>query len=271
MKSVSATALWAAALRAGESQRDDALFVDDLAGELAGEQGLALRTRYERPGVADSLAIRTRFLDGAIARHSSFRQVVFLAAGLDTRSVRTSWEPGTTLFEVDHADLMEWKEERLAKLDVKHGCDRRVVGADLTENWQDALRAAGWDPAVPTLWVAEGLLYYLPEDAVHALVKAVADIAPAGSVFAGDVVSHQFLISEHDFPKNGLPLLAEDGSPWQFGTDEPESVLSGGGWEPTEVRSVGDEDASFGRWPVPPIPREIPGVPRFFLFVATKA
>lgn len=271
MKSVSATALWAAALRAGESQRDDALFVDDLAEELAGDKGFALRARYERPGVADSLAIRTRYMDETIAKHSGFRQVVLLAAGLDTRSVRTTWPAGTTLFEVDHPDLLEWKEERLAELGVAHDCERRTVGADLTENWQDALRAAGWDAAEPTLWVAEGLLYYLPEDAVHALVKAVAEIAPAGSVFAGDIVSHQFLISEHDFPQNGLPLLAEDGSPWQFGTDEPEGLLSGGGWEPTEVKSVGDEGASFGRWPVPPIPRHIPGVPRFFLFTVTKA
>ncbi|GCE01088.1 SAM-dependent methyltransferase [Embleya hyalina] len=270
MKSVSATALWTAAVRAGESQREDALFVDELAEELAGEEGHALRARYERPGAANSLAIRTRYLDEVIAEHSGFRQVVFLAAGLDTRSVRTSWPAGTTLFEVDHADLLEWKEQRLAELDAKHGCDRRTVGVDLTEDWQRALLAAGWDPSVPTLWVAEGLLYYLPETAANDLVRAIADIAPIGSVFTGDIVSHQFLISEHDFPQHCLPLLAEDGSPWQFGSDQPESLLSAGGWEPTVIKCVGDEGASFGRWNGPPIPRHVPGIPRFFLFTATK-
>jgi methyltransferase (TIGR00027 family) len=270
VESVSGTALWAAALRAHESEREDALFVDDLAGEIAGEQGFALRERYWHPRIADSVAIRHRYLDEAIARHPELRQVVLLAAGLDARSVRLEWPAGTTLFEVDHADLMAWKEQRYAELGVRHRVDRRTVGVDLTEDWPGGLQAAGWDPAEPTLWVAEGLMFYLPEAAAHAFVKSVGEASAIGSVFAGDIVSYQFLISETEIPQFILPLLAEDDTPWQFGTDEPEDLLSGGGWEPTEVKCVGDDGVSFGRWPVGPIPRHIPGVPRSFVFVATK-
>lgn len=37
---------------------------------------------------------------------------------------------------------------------------------DLREDRPRALAAAGHDPAVPTAWIAEGLLIYLPDDPV---------------------------------------------------------------------------------------------------------
>lgn len=271
MRSVSETALWTAALRAHESQLPDALFVDHLAAGLAGERGFALRARYDNPGVSESIAVRTRYMDEVITKHPEFRQVVLLAAGLDTRSARMPWPDGTTLFEVDHADLIEWKEERLVGLGARHRCDRRTVGIDLTLDWPAALVEAGWDPEVPTLWIAEGLLYYLPEADARAFVKLAGSIVPAGSTLTGDIVSHQFLICEFDFTQRGLKTLREDGSPWLFGTDEPEEFLTGGGWDPTEVKCVGDDGAHFGRWISGPIPRDVLGIPRTFLFTATKS
>ncbi|MFF0559596.1 class I SAM-dependent methyltransferase [Streptomyces sp. NPDC004266] len=42
----------------------------------------------------------------------------------------------------------------------------RAVAGDLREDWAAAPATAGHDPAVPTPWIAEGLLILLPEDAV---------------------------------------------------------------------------------------------------------
>ncbi|MFF5211174.1 class I SAM-dependent methyltransferase [Streptosporangium sp. NPDC000396] len=269
MHAVSATARWTAAARAKESRRDDAIFTDDLAEELAGQEGTALFERYDNPGVGEFIAVRTRYLDDVISRSSGFRQVVLLAAGLDTRSVRLPWRPGTVLHEVDQADLLDWKDKKLAELGARHGCDRRPVGADLTGAWPEALRAADWDPAEPTLWVAEGLLFYMPETDARLLVKRVAELSAPGSVLAGDLLSHQSMISE--FSREGLRKLTEDGCPWLFGTDEPEEFLAECGWRVTELKTPGEEGASYGRWPWdPPLPRDVMGFPRNFLFIAAK-
>ncbi|NUW30930.1 SAM-dependent methyltransferase [Nonomuraea sp. SMC257] len=268
MHSVAATARWTAAARAKESRREDAIFTDPYAERLAGREGATLFARYDNPGVGEFIAIRTRYLDDLI-RRGGFGQVVLLAAGMDTRSVRLPWPPGTVLYEVDQPDLLEEKDKRLADLGARHACDRRAVGADLTGDWPAALRAAGWDPSAPTLWVAEGLLFYLPEPAARLLLERVAQAAAPGSVLAGDLLSHQSMISE--FSKEGLRRLTEDGCPWLFGTDEPEEFLSGCGWRVTELRMPGEEGASYGRWPWnPPLPREARGFPQNFLFVAAR-
>ncbi|KAB2366753.1 class I SAM-dependent methyltransferase [Actinomadura montaniterrae] len=265
MEGVSATARWTAAARAVESRRPDALFTDDLAEALAGPEGFARWERYDNPGTTEFLAIRTRWLDEVIAR-SAHTQVVLVAAGLDTRSARLAWPAGTVLYELDQADLMEGKEKRLAELDVRHRCDRRGIGTDLTGPWDAPLRAAGWTPSVPTLWIVEGLLFYLAEDAARALLARLAALSAPGSVLAGDLLSHQSMISE--FTRDGLARLRADGCPWLWGSDRPEDVLAACGWTPGEVRLPGEEGASFGRWPWPPLARDTKGLPMNYLFTA---
>lgn len=266
MEGVSATARWTAAARAVETRRADALFTDDLAEALAGPEGFARWERYDNPGTTEFLAIRTRWLDEVIAR-SAPAQVVLVAAGLDTRSVRLHWPPTTVLYELDQAGLMEWKEKKLAELDAGHRCDRRAIGTDLTGPWDADLRAAGWNSSAPTLWVAEGLLYYLPERDARTLLGRLASLAAPGSALAGDLISHQSMISE--FTREGLTRLRADGCPWLWGTDRPEEFLSSCGWTPGEVRLPGEDGASYGRWPWPPLPRDTLGFPMNYLFTAT--
>lgn len=47
-----------------------------------------------------------------------------------------------------------------------------AVVADLNQaDWPTKLQAAGWDPSIPTVWVAEGLTYYLEEASLKALIQ----------------------------------------------------------------------------------------------------
>lgn len=162
MEAVSHTAQWTAAARALESDREDSLFSDRFARELAGDVGFELLERYAGAGTVPFLAIRTRFLDEAITTAISergIRQVVFVAAGMDTRYLRLTWPEGTTLFELDRPALFEAKAE-LLPADPASGCHRRTVGVDLAGDWEESARAAGLDPRLPTLWMAEGLFFY---------------------------------------------------------------------------------------------------------------
>ncbi len=51
-------------------------------------------------------------------------------------------------------------------------CSICLCAADLSvADWTVKLRASGWQENLPTVWVAEGLLYYVEATAVTALLK----------------------------------------------------------------------------------------------------
>src|SRR5690349_15375972 len=74
-------------------------------------------------------------------------------AGLDTRAYRLALPPETTVYEIDHRALLAAKESVLRATGARRACARTAVGVDLRSDWSAALRAAGFDPAVPTTWL----------------------------------------------------------------------------------------------------------------------
>src|SRR5262249_6829061 len=93
----------------------------------------------------------------ADAWRGGIRQVVILASGLDCRAYRLDWPPAMTIYELDQPNVIEWKTSTLADLGHKSTARHRCLGIDLRQDWPIALRAAGFDPATPTAWIAEGL------------------------------------------------------------------------------------------------------------------
>ncbi|MBA0053177.1 SAM-dependent methyltransferase [Streptomyces sp. AJS327] len=269
MEAVSRTAQWTAAARALESERDDRLFNDPYARTVAEGIGFELLHRYAGAGTVPFLAIRTTYLDRAIERavaEHGLRQVVFLAAGMDTRYHRLEWPTGVTVYELDRPALLEAKEQLLAETPPPAGRSRRPVPVDLTGDWTTPLKEAGLRPEEPVLWIAEGLLFFLTEDAVRGLLSTLSAHSAPGSVFLGDTISRAAL--DNPLSRPFLNALSEDGNPWRFGTDEPERLLEECGWSCRELKQPGEEGASWGRWPYPVPPRETPHVPRSFLFTA---
>jgi len=88
IRHISDTARWAAIYRAGESEREDALFRDPFARRLAGERGeqIAKATPFHEKH-SWSWVTRTYLLDSIISEQvaQGADMVVNLAAGLDTR------------------------------------------------------------------------------------------------------------------------------------------------------------------------------------------
>ncbi len=109
------------------------------------------------------------------------RQVAILAAGLDSRAYRLSWPGGTTIFELDQPEVLEFKREVLSGQGAQPHAERREIAVDLREDWPQALRDSGFDPAEPSAWIAEGLLIYLPADAQHQLYTGIDALASPGS------------------------------------------------------------------------------------------
>lgn len=271
MEPVSRTAQWTAAARALESEREDRIFDDPLARAVAGDTGFTLLERYRGSAVAPFVLVRTRYMDEAITRtveDRGIRQVVSVAAGMDMRAVRLPWPDGVTLYELDRPALLDTKAALLAEhgVSTEAGPVRTAVPVDLAGEWQDDLRAAGFDPRQRTLWVAEGLFFFLPEEVVRGLLGTLRDLSAPGSVLIGDMTSRSTLTNP--LAKGFMKILAEDGNPWLFGTDEPEEFLPACGWVVQDLKQPGEEGADFGRWPHPVPPRSLSGAPRSFLFTA---
>ncbi len=268
---VSSTAEWIAHARAAETVRADRLFADPLAvtfTELSNAPLLAEFRDAPTPRF-DVLAVRTRFFDDYLAAATgpgALRQVVLLAAGLDSRAYRLDWPAGTRVFELDLPELFEAKEDLLRKADLSApSCERLIVSADLTQDWPAKLRAAGFDPGTPTVWLVEGLLYYLTEEQADAVVRELSALSTPGSVLALEQVNTDTYRAP--WMQEWLAQMRAEGRAWQSGVAEPEQWLAGYRWEATVVEPS-DLDIAVGRR-VPRTPaREVPGVARTWLITA---
>jgi methyltransferase (TIGR00027 family) len=102
--------------------------------------------------------IRTRFFDDYLldATAHGIRQVVLLAAGLDTRAYRLRWPPDVDVYELDLPEVMGFKGEVLTERRAASRCERTVVPIDLRKDWTVPLSKAGFSSSEPTAWLAEG-------------------------------------------------------------------------------------------------------------------
>jgi methyltransferase (TIGR00027 family) len=267
---VASTGLLVAAMRAAESERDDPLFTDPHAATLAGPEGRRLLADYTAatgPGPA-IIEVRTRFWDEALQHAADLgaRQFVILAAGMDARAYRLVWPPDAVVFEVDQPAVIAAKNEKLA--DARARCERRSVGVDLTGDWSPALREAGHAVDAPTVWLIEGLLQYLESSAVAALYAAVTAMSARESILLCDIVSRALL--DTDALVAVRQYMSALGAPWIYGTDDPAAPLTRLGWS-VQVTDAGEPGYAWGRWPQPPAPLDVPGVPRGFFVHATKS
>jgi methyltransferase (TIGR00027 family) len=205
-ESVGATALGVAAARAVETARDDALIRDEFAYLLvsaAGPQWAQMASsdpawleddedgRRLHEMSRDYQAVRTHYFDDFFhaAMRAGIRQVVILAAGLDSRAYRLQWPTGTTVFEIDQPKVLAYKTSTLDAHGAQPKARRVPVAADLRDDWPPVLAGAGFDPAQPTAWLAEGLLPYLPPEAQDRLFELVTAHSAAGSRIAVEAFS----------------------------------------------------------------------------------
>lgn len=200
--SVGATATLVAAGRAVASAGPDPLINDPYADPLVRAVGLEFFIKLldgeidlsqfpdssaERAqAMIDGMAVRTKFFDDccAAATAAGVAQVVILASGLDARAYRLAWPPGTVVYELDQPQVIEFKTRTLRDIGAEPTATHRPVPIDLRDDWPNALREAGFSPAQPTAWLAEGLLIYLPPEAQDRLFDQITELSAPGSTIA---------------------------------------------------------------------------------------
>jgi len=245
------TALGVARIRAGESKRPDRLFDDPYAATFvaAMPDAYAADARTRSAGsvgtrIALQVVVRTKFYDDYLlaAAADGIRQIVLLAAGLDTRAFRLPWPDGTHVYELDLPETTSFKDDVLTSANAHPRCRRHVVVADLTADWPSALTDAGFDARQPTAWLVEGLLVYLTHDDAARMLETVAALSAAGSRLSCELGRTAMQLAAQS---------AEDGASeatklWQGGIPEITAWLDERGWS-TEQHNLGTLAAGYGR------------------------
>ena len=265
--SVGLTALGVAGGRAIESKRSDALVVDPYAEALVSsvDAGVPMPTRLPHPGYEDDeqfeqmwsrtathMGLRSRFFDEFFARgwREGVTQAVILASGLDARPWRLDWPQECTVFEIDQPQVLDFKDQVVAREDAKPSCAHRTVAIDLREDWPAALQEAGFDRSRPTAWLAEGLLMYLPEEAEAQLLSAVHQLSAPGSRIALEHArSLQEQVNSNDWHERMTKQFGIDIAELFYdnaGRPDPDERLAEMGWQ-ADVTTGEDLAAAHGR------------------------
>ena len=296
--SVGVTATMVAAARAMATRTDKPLINDPFAEPLVRAVGVDLLTRLASgeldptelndvhdgatgsagamSRMADNMAVRTKFFDEFFtgpsgATGAGIKQAVILASGLDARAYRLAWPAGTVVYEIDQPQVIEFKSRTMAELGVTPTAYRRTVAVDLRDDWPAALRAAGFDPAQPAAWSAEGLLGYLPPEAQDRLLDTITELSAPGSriatesarnLQAGDEekmkermrsVTERWREHGFDLDMTGLvylgerneavPYLSERG--WQLTSSSVADLFAANGLPPFDAESAGMGDMCY--------------------------
>lgn len=263
------TARWTAGVRARESMREDRLFNDPWAAALAGQEG-AEWVEHRSGDNGLSITLRTRFFDDFLQRvtdQHALRQVVLLAAGLDTRAFRLNWPNQTRLFELDQPHVLRYKEQILTAASAQPTCERKTIEVDLTGPWQETLLKNGFDAQQPAAWLLEGFLFYLPFESITHILDEVTHLAAPASWIGFDIINSTMLTSP--WTRQWVETLANSGTPWIGTMDDPEAFLAMRGWQAT-LFQLGEAEANYGRWPYPAMPHTIANMPRNWFVIAQK-
>ncbi|MET9053143.1 class I SAM-dependent methyltransferase [Streptomyces bacillaris] len=266
---VGVTALLVAAARAIETHRPDSLAQDVFAEHFVlaapASKGWPVRPAEVTDGDANPLwgrfaryfGLRTRVLDDFLlgsAHTGGVRQVVLVGAGLDSRAYRLEWPSGCVVFEIDREEVLSFKHQVLDGVSAVPKAARVPVPMDLRDDWAGALPGAGFDPTAPSVWLIEGLLFYLPPAAETYLVDTVDRLTAGGSALAFEAKLERDLLAYRDSAlytatreQIGIDLLGLfDLSP------RPDSAgrLADRGWS-TAVHTPFDFTRLHGRGPLP--------------------
>jgi len=229
--------------RYGESilPEDTRIFYDPLAvhfldpGMVAWARDHPAETRamveeVERstPGWSNSIRARVRYFDDLAERaaRDGVRQMVVLGAGYDTRAYRISAVKDVVrVFEVDRPPILERKTEVITR--VLGAVPDHVTAVPLDLEHEDLwkrLTRAGFSADLSTLFVLEGLLMYLPREAVERLLDGIARHAPEGSSLLFDCVPQSLADGtlEQEGARNILAYTVERGEPILSGFAEGE-------------------------------------------------
>ena len=180
---------------------------------------------YERmaPGTIAFIIGRERYIDDYLKACLSegVDQIVILGAGFDTRAFRIPGIAQTRVFEIDQPATQAVKQERLQKVIDPPPAHITFIPADLnTQQLGEVLRNSGYDEQGKTLFIWQGVIYFLKPEGVDSTLAFIADHSGPDSAVIFDYIYNETL---HDTTQGYGKALARagkmSGEPYVFGID----------------------------------------------------
>lgn len=214
------------------------------------EKTKAMREHYERlfPGIGNSIRARVRYFDDFVKASidKGMEQLVILGAGYDTRAYRIEGLKGNEnmkIFEVDHPATQSVKVEKIREIFGSLPGNVTYVPLDFdAEGLGQKLLEMGYDRSKKTLFIMEGLVMYIPPEAVDETLTFIAKNSGRSSAVLFDYFSDSVIEGTCEAGKNMRDYARKAGEPIQFGIKEgmAESLLARHGFSRAE--NVTSED-----------------------------
>jgi methyltransferase (TIGR00027 family) len=178
------------------------------------------------PGVQNSIITRVRYFDDGVKKaiEDGFGQLVILGAGYDTRAYRIErMKEKVMVFEVDHPDTQGRKIARITE--IFGTLPDHVVYVSIDFEKQDLaqqLKKSGYSPLKKTLFIMEGLVCYINENAVKATLSCIVNNSGKGSCVLFDYFPESLVDGTclQEVGKKMRSRAIEYGEPFRFGIRE---------------------------------------------------
>ena len=167
--------------------------------------------------IAPTPLARGRFCEDSLktAVRTGVEQYVILGAGMDTFAFRNlEFLKKYKVFEVDHPLTQEDKKERINRAGLEIPNNLYFVPVDFsTDNLNDKLLNAGFDPKKKTFFSWLGVSYYLSLEQIEAMLDSLAELSAEGSSLVFDYADEGLFTSDVKRVQNMIAMAAAGGEP----------------------------------------------------------
>lgn len=204
------------------------------------------------PGVTGFLVARERYIDDVLQGFldEGLQQLVILGAGYDSRPYRFSLPGRVKTFEVDHPLTQADKLKKVQQVFGKIPEHVTYVPVDFdTQTLSERLNASGYDPALVSLFIWQGVTMYLTPAGVDATLDFIANNTAPGSAVVFDYLYQAVLegIQKHIEVSNmrRYRFLTGEGLTFGIPADAVDAFLHNRGFRQVKDVSADDLKAAY--------------------------
>lgn len=139
-------------------------------------------------GVNNSMKVRSRYFDDFVNEciNEGLKQLVILGAGYDTRAYRIEGLKNVKVFELDHPNTQNFKIQKIKEIFGSIPDNVTYVPVDFEIQTINQKLFDEYDSSKKTLFVMEGLIYYLSPKSVDKILSFIAENSGKGSTILFD-------------------------------------------------------------------------------------
>lgn len=243
MNNVSQTAMLIASLRALACYEEDTLIhgtdymaelflPDDKKIPLKTEEYRTIIKRAIPEGLYEYVIARTKYFDELFSQYLNLEipQIVLLGAGYDTRPYRFADQiKNSKIYEVDTLATQKMKRQILKDNALEIHPNILYITADFEQDkWFQGLCNAGFQTSLKTLYIWEGVTFYLTPKSVDSALRLLVQQSITGNILSFD---YQHIDNEATLIETGLK---DESIKFGLNTQECDNYLNSRGYSVIE-------------------------------------